>query len=57
MMLIPSKMGRRWRCKRSIDAGKRSQAERDAFGLQTKATNKNEMLAAQQPESKQEISS
>lgn len=32
MRLVVSKAGKRWRCIKSIEASKRSVAERDAFG-------------------------
>lgn len=39
MRLVPSKSIPRWRCVKSIEATKKSQAERDAFGKEVTAVN------------------
>jgi len=40
MRQIETKAGKRWRCIRSIQATKRSTAERDGFGKRVSAENK-----------------
>ncbi len=40
MRQIETKAGKRWRCLKSIEATKRSKAERDAFGRRVTADNK-----------------
>jgi len=40
MRQIETKGGKRWRCIKSIEATKKAQAERDAFGQQVTANNK-----------------
>jgi hypothetical protein len=42
MRQIETKGGKRWRCVRSIEATKRSIAERDGFGRRVSAENKAE---------------
>lgn len=42
MRQIDTKGGKRWRCIKSIEATKRSAAEREAFGRQMTAINKAE---------------
>ena len=42
MRQIETKTGKRWRCIKSIEATKRSMAEREAFGRQMTAMNKAE---------------
>jgi hypothetical protein len=39
MRLVKSKSGTRWRCVKSIQATKRTAAERDAFGKKVSAAN------------------
>jgi hypothetical protein len=39
MRLVPSKTIPRWRCIKSIEAAKKSQAKRDAFGREVSAQN------------------
>lgn len=39
MRLIQTRAGRRWRCRKSILATRRSVAERDAYGRQVTADN------------------
>ncbi|HTZ00565.1 MAG TPA: hypothetical protein VMB75_12045 [Rhodocyclaceae bacterium] len=39
MRLVPSKTIPRWRCIKSIQAAKKSQAKRDAFGREVSAQN------------------
>ena len=45
MRLVASKAGKRWRCNKSIDAAKRSVAERDAFGKSVTEANSAEQQA------------
>ncbi|MDT3735738.1 MAG: hypothetical protein ROZ00_05910 [Denitratisoma sp.] len=40
MRQIETKSGKRWRCIKSIEATKRSTAERDGFGRRVSAENK-----------------
>jgi hypothetical protein len=40
MRQLPTKGGKRWRCIRSIEASRKGQAEREAFGRETTANNK-----------------
>ena len=40
MRQIETKAGKRWRCIKSIEATKRSTAERDTFGKRVSAENK-----------------
>jgi hypothetical protein len=42
MRQIETKAGKRWRCIKSIEATKRSAAERDSFGRRVSAENKAE---------------
>lgn len=40
MRRFPTRHGKRWRCIRSIEAAKRSRPERDAFGREQSAINR-----------------
>ena len=40
MRLFPTRQGYRWRCVRSIEAASRSRTERDRFGQQQSAINR-----------------
>lgn len=40
MRLVVSKTGKRWRCIMSIEAAKKTRAEREAFGRKVSAENK-----------------
>lgn len=40
MRLYPTKHGRRWRCRRSIEGANGSPAERDAFGQRQSVINR-----------------
>jgi hypothetical protein len=42
MRQLATKTGKRWRCIKSIEATKKGQAERDAFGKRITADNKSE---------------
>lgn len=42
MRLMVTKTGKRWRCIKSIEATKKSQAEREAFGKRVSEINKAE---------------
>ena len=42
MRQIPTKIGKRWRCIRSIELAKQTGAAREAFGQKTTANNKAE---------------
>lgn len=42
MVLLVTKTGSRWRCRKSIEAVKRSREERDAYGRMVSAQNKAE---------------
>jgi hypothetical protein len=45
MRQIASKTGKKWRCIQSIQATKKSSAQRDAFGKTVSATNSSENQA------------
>ncbi len=45
MRQLETKTGKRWRCIKSIEATKRSQAMRDAYGQEVTAMNKAESQA------------
>ncbi len=52
MRLYPTRQGYRWRCVRSIEAASRSRQERDRFGQQQSAINREAaQRAAEQAES------
>lgn len=40
MQLVSTKIGLQWRCKKGIEAQKKTTAERDAFGKQISAANR-----------------